>query len=365
MLVILAPYGRNEVTAAAVWLADLAVTHGRPVRLLSLGAHEVGVHPFWDERALRTGGLRLPHRQDQRRDLIQTVQRAVAGATHVVWFEPLHELLTAARAGAPRAVQLLVPSIGRLRASTVPALRLFDRLICPTGGSCKAIHDLVFDGRPPTERSLTWQGWCPGIPPVRRRGYLEDGRIKALVYCDTASIDECPGSVLYTIEHLLEEIDNLYLTVFSTKSWSRRDRSRWRQLLQRWAPRLTVVRRASLVEQVGLFHAHDWLVCPGTHADLGMVVVRAQACGMPVLCYNISPYSDAVAHGNSGHLVPCEIVINWLGAQRALANAEVFSQHAVRALSSAEALAKMQAVEWHLGLVASFFDAQWSAWLGC
>ena len=52
MIAILAPYGRNEVTLAAIRLAELVVGLGREVRLVACGGYEKSVHPLWDERVV-------------------------------------------------------------------------------------------------------------------------------------------------------------------------------------------------------------------------------------------------------------------------------------------------------------------------
>ena len=150
MIVIYTPYGRNEVTVAALRVADIAVEHGLDVRVVAVGVHEHRVHPFWDSKVISGKYF--------------GVHGASGGASQCIWFLLSEELLSQARLRAPDAVQTLVPSWHSLRPSSADIIRKFDRVIAPSKTCFNALKACVFKGVEDKSTLLSWARWESGLP---------------------------------------------------------------------------------------------------------------------------------------------------------------------------------------------------------
>jgi glycosyltransferase involved in cell wall biosynthesis len=127
-----------------------------------------------------------------------------------------------------------------------------------------------------------------------------------VVYCDAAAIDFCGPMVIQLLHELLAMFPQLALSLVYLKSWSRRDKADLKKAQGKWDKRLRVTKLTSLFDLNKEYHTHDWAILPSVRADFGFSAARALACGTPVVCHDVEPFSELVSK-DSGVLVPCEV----------------------------------------------------------
>jgi len=346
MITILTPYGRNEVTMAAIRLADLGVAAGIDVKLVALGVHEQGIHPYWDKHVVsgRDNGLYL----------------AVRTASRCVWFvcdEEYHDMATLV---SDKAKHILVPSWHHL---TLDAKGFvaggFDTIVCPTKLCHHLVRTHIFKDKVPDDKVLTWGRWDSGLTLTPHEGLSGSGGVKLLVACDTHCIDECGLMTLRIVNQLLEQVEHSRVTLMCTKTWSKRDRGRIQGLVAVWQGRLMVLYPTSMVEQTHVMQTHDWCLIPSVRADFGLVATRAHACGLPVITYDVAPFSELITNNYNGVLVPCELGANWMQAPVAAPSSVQFLTTAIAALTDKTKLFRLQSGDWRLSVNRKAFADLW------
>jgi hypothetical protein len=296
VIVIFAPYGRNEVTAAAVRLADAAAALGEDVRLVARGANERPVHPFWDARVLSGRG--------------EGPYRAARGGRHLVFFQCDGALLEMTKVVAEGALRTAVVPWHGMRPSDAPFLAACDTVVCPNGACLESVG-AHYPGLVPF-----LVRWDAGLEPVRREGPLADRQVRVCLYCDYATIDYHGALALALADEVLADVPRCGVTLVSTKSWPKRERAEIRRLLARWGGRVAHRRVASLAEQARTFHEHDWVVLPAARSAFGMNALRAAACGAAVVGFDVPPLGELFREAVRGALVPAATRANWMGRSR-------------------------------------------------
>lgn len=350
MIVILAPYGRNEVTAAAIRLADLALSLGLDTRLVACELHERQVHPFWDSKVWSGKG--------------DGVYRAAKGCTCVVHFMCQPSYVEKVRLVAEKSKQILVPLWHSLRPQDINFIPQYDQVVCPSKTCYDLLKKAAFRNEENVQK-LTWAKWEAGLPSVRREGTVDDATIKACFYCDASAIDFCGPLVIEAVSELLAMCKRLSATMISTKAWAKRDRQQLKHAGQIWGGRLRMLKVSGLVQQAGLFHAHDWSVFMGVRADFGINAQRSLACGAPCIAFNVEPYNELIAEGRNGVLIPCEVHYNANHAPVAVPSMGSILSTCGPALADQRKLFSIQQGDWHMNEHRHQFNELWSAvWTG-
>jgi len=347
MICILSPYGRGEVTTAAIRLADLVLSIGTEVRFVACGRMEKNVHPFWDSRVLTGRG--------------EGVYKAARGCERVIHFlvDPAH--VERVKLVAEKAEHILVPSWHDLRPCDVRHLASYGLIVAPTQMAARLLQQECFGG---THPSLTWCRWDAGLPPTRRDGVVADKVIRACFYCDASAIDFCGPLVLHVAHELLSLLGRLEITLLSTKSWSKQDRQEMKRFMTRWPGRLKHKRVGNTIEQAKDFHAHDWVVFPGVRGDFGINVVRALACGAPCVVYDVEPFSELISDDRNGVLVPCEVRVTAMKAPLAVPSADKLIAGCARAFADTQLLIAMQQRDWMIKEHQGAFNEAWLRAIG-
>jgi glycosyltransferase involved in cell wall biosynthesis len=343
MIGILAQYGRNETTIAAIRLADLALAQGHDVRFVSTSIHEKNVHPFWDERVRSGKG--------------SGIYKGMFGCTHVVHFDTQPHLLNQVKLVAENAVQIVVPNWHSIADATCEHLKQYNVVVCPSAACHKPLQNyFAVEGmKGNTVPVLTWCRWDSGLPPLHRDGSVEDAKLKACFYCNSAT-DQ--SSVIWdTINDLLCALETLEITVLHIASWSRGSRLTIRDLCKKHK-RLTVKRAGNVNQQVKIFREHDWVVVPSIKADFGIVVMRALSCGAPVISYDVPPISEMITEGHRGYLIPCEVQSTKY-AKYAKPDFKSFYQTCEKAFSDRRIVMRLQQQDWRMLSHQQTFNDVW------
>src|SRR4029077_5625622 len=255
MIAILTPYGRNEVTAAALILADLVVSAGEEVRLVALGVHETGVHDCWDRRVRSSKG--------------NGIHLSVRGASHCVWFDTgIDAYRQGTLVAAAKAVHIGVARWHRWQRSDQAVIRAYDRVVCPNDHAADLISKTFFTGMLPllAANPITYQAWSAGLPFTGHVGLASDYPRVAVLY-DATCTGRCGSGLLNALCLTLHRQTECTITLLCTRSLRRRDRQELSRLTSEFPTRLSVRCAGSLFEQATVLQAHDLLLVPGLRAD--------------------------------------------------------------------------------------------------
>jgi hypothetical protein len=337
LIAIVTPYGRHEVTAAALRLAGLTLRLGLNVRVAAVGRSERPVDPYWDGRTVSGNGDGL--------------YKAARGCTHVVHFGCYKEWLDKTSLTATKsALQIVVP-VGRPLIHCAGQLKRFSYVVCPTA----SLHAQIVKAKPTLKSKLRTITWDAGVADVSREGTVEPGAVRACFVCDREAGGGAAPPAVRLVRELLERHPMLYATILVTRSWSRPDRKLLYGLKKAAGRRLTVHRRAPAATD---FHAHDWVVFPGGRAEFGIEASRALACGAAVLAPNTPPYSELIESYANGLLVtvpakadPAVRLASWTVIGRV-------------AFDDNKALYRLQGKDWGVAKAAADFDREWTSLLG-
>lgn len=349
MIAIITPYNRCEATTAAIRLGDLALSLGHTCQLVLCGRSEGGIHPYWDKEVLKTHGP----------DELYSAVRQCSSVVHMLSHPGIYDLFSSMTSyNREAARQIVVPSWNAFHQEiVVESLSSYDRIVCPS----KASHEMVSGLLDPkfSPGNCTWCRWDPGIAFTPKRGTVAPGRIRACVYCDASAIDYCGAMIIGLVADLLGAHRMLDVTVLSIKSWSRHDRTEWRNMQRIGGRRLSLQSRPTLPELNRIFHAHDWTVVPAVRGDFGVAAARSLTCGTPVIANAVAPFSEIVTDRFSGLLVPCELRGHTAGAPLAVPAIGNWLAACGDAFSSTDLLLELQGKNWNLGARKNAFDAVW------
>ena len=344
MIGIVTPYGRGSTTSAAIRLADVALARGADVRLVAFGRRESNVHPFWDSCVWSSKA--------------DGIYYAAKGCTQFVHFRVNKRLLEMTKLVAEDAGHILVPPWHSLTLEDGETCKLYDKIVCPSKVYNHFFREHIRD------KDVSWCRWESGLPPVKRDGLVNAGRVSACFYCDSNTIDFCGPMVIELISELLKSLPKLDVGVLSAKSWGRRDRTELSRLKKVYNSRLGVCPVGNLFEQATHFHHYDWLVYPAVRTDFCMVPAMALSCGLPVIAHDLPPLDELLTNDHSGVLVGCEIKTGVVRAPLAVPCYGKWLDACLQAFSDNRKLFSMQQKEWGLERAQWSFNEFWSKLLG-
>lgn len=352
MIGIITPYyGRNEVTAAALRLADLAHALGVFGRLITLDRRNAPVHPFWDNHVCKADDLCVS---------LQDCRYVV----HLVVDPRLHDQAVTLKTGDTTPKQILVPSWHAMRVNDLGLLTIYDQVVCPSKSCYNVFGSLAFPELPSEE----FFGWCrfdPGITQAIKRGPMQPNHMRACFYCDQGTIDFCGPLVLSIINECLRMNSMLSITVMSSRSWCREDRLSLRRLRDFYGERLNVIPVPTLPDLNRALFQHDWVAIPSVRGDYGIVAARALACGTPVIANEVDPFAEVVTNNHHGLLVRCDICTGALGAPIAVPHVGRWLEACMKAFNTPELLRNLLAKNWGLQPRQTVFNRYWQNAWGC
>jgi len=293
MIVVVAPYDHSEVTVAALRLCEHVIGRGLDVTYIVFGNNQSKVHKHWDNRVMRKA---------QAKKLMAVLARTTT-VVHFGCSPTFLRWLKHFDTKAERSQHVLVPLRYQVYRGDQSVYAEYDRIVC-TSGSHKRVLDKTL-GHAKAKNFVTWCTWDLGRVSIRRRGSVVPDKIKALVYCDSGTVDHVGSMVVSMVAYTVSQNHNLDITLAHTKSWSKHDNSMMKRLKTIVAAdRVQSVRLRSFYQLGQLLSRNDWTIIPGVRSNFGLAATTALACGTPVICHNVSPFSDVVTPEN-GVLLPC------------------------------------------------------------
>lgn len=343
---IYAPYRRGETTAAALRVADLALSYALDVRWLSSTPVERGVHHYWDEQVGVVGGNNIYHWSSR--------------CDYMLWFEPNElNLIRSQVLPLAQVKNVLVPMWHRLAREETSKICLYDKIVAPSYAAIGRLAERVCVDM---QRSydVAWCQWTSHLPVVKRRCSHTDKSVRIYVPLDGATIDNAGEFTLDVLGATLENNINVRFTVNCEKSWPRSRRMYLRRLQEFWGERLQVHQSINTVRQTAQFYEHDWTYLPNTSSNTANIASSSLHCGTPVICYDVSPLNEIVRHEHSGLLLKCDVDCNWFGAPTAKPKLPSAVRLLGRAINEKGLHSKICRADWYLEELQSTFRGFWA-----
>lgn len=345
MIGILAPYDRSETTLAALRIANLAVACGAEVRYVVVGRREHRLHPFWDQRV--------------RSSSEDGVYIASQGCHAFVHFQTSPSLRKMTELVAPKAKHILVPPWHQLRLEDAAFVPDHHAVVCASSAHCTAVKETIFQGNVPETCKVTWTKFDAGTPPVKRHGTVEFNKLKVCLHANYSVIDFCGPLWLHVIAELLDEMPRMDFTLLANKSWPEQDRKMIRDLKKNYPKRFTYKRQGDLDSLNSEFLVHDWAIIPWTRCNVGIMAMRALACGTPVVAFDVPPFSELISK-RSGVLLPCELQVSRFNAPTAVPNLRGVLTTLLESFESPNLLRRLQTEDWALPKRDDAFTKFWA-----
>lgn len=292
---IFAPYVRNEITLAAVQLADWLVRCGIEVVFLTDGKVSTGIHPVWDQKVKRVKG--------------SAVYTWAYNATHLCWFSPNLEAMAAAKLVASDSPKRQTRHFFFPHWSTWKAEHEL-MLLSPARTICLS-HDMadwLARRYPDVPTNKTWANLtAPASLLFPRAGRLNLTSSHLLVIL-TKSIELDIGiQLLQTFDALLDSHLGLHVTFLLEHSLPRSYRKEFRRMRQLYPERTTTVTSPPYYEYVQLARQHDWVYLTSTRHTHGSLLGLLASSSVPLICHDAPPVRAHVTHNHNGKLIPCDL----------------------------------------------------------
>lgn len=290
---IYTPYQRCETTAAALCLADLAISLSLSVRLLSSTPVTRGLHPFWDSQVRVARG--------------EQIYRWAKGCQRLVWFELAEDRLDQARL-VTDAPSCYVPSWHRLIRGDLERMLVFEGICCPS----RAFYRFLVPQLEKEDRHrISWCHWFDGPVQPFREGACDPGCCRLFVPMDSHTIDTVGIYYLEIFADLLNLCQSAKIQLESAKSWSKRGGAMLKHLADCFPGRFAWQKAGPWPAQASLMAAHDWTLVPALRSDFGLTASRSLATGTPVIAHGVEPFSEIIDNEGCGLLIGGDATTNW------------------------------------------------------
>jgi hypothetical protein len=295
---IYAPYRLCEQTDAALTLAETALSFGLEPRLASDEPVVRGVNPPWDTKVRRLRSMD---------DVVQWAR----GCDRFVWFVPSRSDLSRVKGVCPDAQHILVPSWHRLDEGKLNDYEAYRDVVVPSRAAQTHFQKWTEIRKLAGRRTIKLCHWDSGVIAVPRATADQNAPPRLLVHADASAVDDLGAGLIACIEGLFDRVPDLQVTLYREKTWPIGVYRQAANLAHDTGGRLTLT-SGDRLELLDCLPRHDWAFVPSTRVDFGTAILRAEACGVPTVTYDVPPASEVLCH--SGLSLSCELVENWFGA---------------------------------------------------
>lgn len=293
---IYTPYVKNEITLAAVQLADWLVRCGLDVSILAEGKVESGIHATWDRRVRRA--------KDQ-----AAVCRWAYGTTHLCWFTPsvwAHDSACLVASDGPRrrTRHVFFPHWGDWKPQQLQFFPRMQRTICLS-------QDLAIwmdEKYSKLETKRTWANLVsPAVPLIPKHGLVDAKQRRLLVILDRSTVADLGLDIFLAFRQLLKRHSELRLTFLFCGALPRKYQQQVLLLNEFSHERVSFVGNPAYSEYSYLARQHDWVYLATTQHRLGALLPHLAVTTVPLICHDVPPVGGHVVHQVTGKLIPCDL----------------------------------------------------------
>lgn len=296
---IFTPYVRNEITLAAVQLADWLYKCGMHVSIIADGRIEKGVHRFWDNHVKKANE--------------QAVYKWAYNATHLLWFSANVKALQQSHLVTfnnkkQKTKNIFFPSWVNWTEQDDAFLAQCDKTVCLSRDLYLWLKKL----RAPEKMFMSDRSHCCIVSAenvlIPKAAKAKTDKVCLLVFMPKHLELDIGPAFFSLFRNLLMNHADLEITFLSEKSLSSRYRSKLKQLIKTFETRIKFVYSIPYYEYGQLAKKADWIYVANTRHAFGSVFNLFAASTSPVICQAIPPATAFIGNRVNGLLVPCAVM---------------------------------------------------------
>lgn len=331
-------YLKEEITYAALRVAELARHHGAVRVACPTNRGARGIHPYWDGKTQMLEGT------DDFRNWSESCDTVIT--TELLPSSQLHWALK------NRIQTVFIPSWDELTELDIYDAESYGKVITPSV-ACRNLFTTY--GQENTECIR----WDSGLPYTRKPETRLPGPVRLffpLGCVRPARIDE---HVLAMIGDVLAATDVTVTLAYVPSHWATAIKRSLKRLIDRYKRRVQIADRCTPDQLSMYFGAHDLTVLPTRRANTCLAAIVSMTMGTPVFAFDVDPLSEFINLKN-GFLVPTEVQPTEIGVPVAPAQYETFRDHLIATVTNLDAInACSRSTEIGHAQRAKMFDDKW------
>lgn len=296
---IFTPYVRNEITLAAVQLADWLCKCGMTVSLLADGRVEKGVHKFWDNRIKKASE--------------HAVYKWAYNSTHLLWFSANVKALQQSHLVTfnnkkQKTKNLFFPNWTNWTEHDDAFLAQCDKTVCLNRDLYLWLKKLRA-----SEKMFMSERLHAGIVSaenvlIPRITKQQATKLKLLVFLPKHLELDVKTSFFDVFRNILLRHPALEITFLSEKSLSTRYKQKVKRLVKMFENRVRFMYSVPYYEYTQLAKKSDWIYTANTRHAFGSVFNLFAASNCPIICQAVPPATAFIGNRVNGLLVPCAVI---------------------------------------------------------
>lgn len=277
-------YSKNEVTLAAVQLADWLLRCGIEVVMLADGKPTAGVHAEWDINVKAFSQ--------------EAAFKWAYGATHLCWFSPdlkaLNQVQLVCNKNKHQLTKhIFFPNWHDWNDDHVAFLKRVTRVIALSNDMGRWLK--YKDYQLNTEATSTWANLVSADQVlVPRIGRVDKDHVKLLCVLQKSVITDIGCEIVEVFSTLLTDNPNLIVTVVLESAWSISNRRQLYTVSKLFSKRLKVIKNPPYYDYVEIAREHDLVYLSSTRHMNGSTFSALVVSSVPLICHDVPPVAAHV-----------------------------------------------------------------------
>jgi len=333
-------YCKDELTYAAIHLADKAINNGIPTSIYSADTIKPGTCSRWDHKIISSKSTAI-------------FFKWILNVTHLLWTSPppAEDIEWANSRGIET---WLLASWDTFIPAHRAAISLTSKIITPYDCVSKAIQrkwqmsDIISQAakksgaRSPRKLKLAEFMWDVPLPISTKKDLVASPNIKLLFPLFASQEKRVNAGFLFVLNEVLQKTKNTEITLALNNKSKLMPAALLANLKKMYGDRITVVKNIKYKQRYSLYASNDLTVWGAMNEGLALVGLNSLCMGTPVVAWDIDPQSEYLHDDINSVLVPCDIDENWFGVPTVLPDWNVFASRLLGLLQSPPMLAKLQ-----------------------
>jgi hypothetical protein len=213
----------------------------------------------------------------------------------IVWFEPQPKhIKLAKRLGCKNIVVL---SKLPMQASAPEYLDHCEYVLTPTEYMAENLRSLW------KYSNIHGIPWDVGLPIMHKNCRVDPDHLWLYVPVQSGAASEFGSSIFFAIQFLLEEREDLKVTVAYSKRLNRLASEALSDISRRFGDRIVKLCKPTYQKRLASYTNHDWTFWAYRCDDSGVVPLESLCSGTPVVTFSSGPIAEVVEHTRNGHLI--------------------------------------------------------------
>jgi hypothetical protein len=317
-------YQKDDVTHTAIRLASFAQAIGLDPIILPR-SRPASVDSYWDRNANRHTKLKFN----------EYIKKG--GISHIIFLSTAdpEELKAAQKAGIKTILYIFWDAI---TAEDTNLYHIFNHVVCPSRRIAKLMAEKMgLD-------NLHAISYDPDVPITNDYRIVDPRKIKLFWSLDGSQCVNTEPKFMTVIESVLKQNPNISITVTYNNILPPQGVVELTRISTSSGGRVNLIVNPSWDKQQLLYGQHDLTIWPSLVENVGLVGLCSLYMSTPVIAFDHPIIGEIVKDNKNGELVPCDLILNWLGVPYVQANYPVFTRQLLRLVDNTEKLSQMR--EW-------------------